>query len=76
MSDQWRELVGRLDVIEDQPELIDIQLNRCLLAMARYLVKTDRQKLERGVLPSGSSFGAQGEHSRTRDRFDKIEHMC
>ena len=75
MSDHWRELVGRLDVIEDQPELVDVQLDRCLLAMVRYLVKMDRQKPERGVPLSGSS-GTQEEHLCTRGRFDKTEHMC
>lgn len=64
MSDHWRELVGRLDAIEDQSELVGVQLNRCLLAMARYLVKTDLRKLERDLLLPGSSSGPQEEHSR------------
>jgi hypothetical protein len=64
VSDHWRELVGRLDAIEDQPELVDVQLNRCLLAMARYLVRTDRRKLERDLLLPGSSSGTQEDHSR------------
>lgn len=63
MSEHWRELAERIDAIKDHPELVDIQLNRCLLAMARYLIETDRRKLERSGLTSEPSSETKREHS-------------
>ena len=67
MSEHWRELAERIEAFEDHPELVDIQLDRCLLAMARYLIETDRRERNHGdeqvELPAELSSKVQKERS-------------
>jgi len=44
MSEQWRALAEQLqDVDESQADLLDLELNSCLLAIIRFLVEKDRR---------------------------------
>lgn len=77
MSDHWRELAERIDIIEDEPELVDIQLDHCLLAMARYLVEKDRREQEHGSEQFRCHRNRLSGCGRNAlDRFDISEHMC
>lgn len=43
MSEQWQALAEQLHTMEDErPDLLDLQINACLLTMARYLVEARR----------------------------------
>jgi hypothetical protein len=45
MSVQWRELAEQLqDIEEESYDLLELQIDRCLLAMARHLLEVDREK--------------------------------
>jgi len=45
MSERWRELVECADtVVTEEMDLLNRQLDSCLLAMLRYLLETDREK--------------------------------